>query len=203
MLKVFYNIIILITIPLNLASQNTTVKTDSSDFGKMINNYSQNLSFLISNNLSDDYIIRFIAHPSFDPEYAFQIKKTDNSSYEISTIAFKENIWYATNLDYVVKSINRRNISKKITLEIDTLFNVFIDSLSSIGTPISGDITYHLISKSNNKIKFIAINLRENTHMLIIEICELLMKYAEDVIIDEIEIQKKIDSLLLFILNKN
>ena len=114
MLKVFYNIIILITIPLNLASQNTTVKTDSSDFGKMINNYSQNLSFLINNNLSSDYIVRFIAHPSFDPEYAFQIKKTDNSSYEISTITFRENIWNANNLDYVVKSINRRNISKKL-----------------------------------------------------------------------------------------
>jgi len=195
MLKVFYKIIILVTIPLSLASQNVVNQADPYGFGEMIINYSKKISFLLNNNLSNDYIVRFIAH--FDHEYAFQIKKTDSSNYEISTIAFRENIWNANNLDSVAKNINRRNISEKIVLEIDTLFNVFIDSLSLIGVPINDDTTYHLIRKSNNTIKFTAIKSHKKTQALLIEICELLMKYAEDTSIEEIEIQKKIDTLKL------
>lgn len=59
-----------------------------------LKSYYNSLDSILRTRLGDDYLFRFTAMPSFDPEYALQIESVDEQYY-IKVISFDKNLWYA------------------------------------------------------------------------------------------------------------
>ena len=64
------------------------------DVTPQLKSYYNSLDSILRTRLGDDYLFRFTAMPSFDPEYALQIESVDEQYY-IKVISFDKNLWYA------------------------------------------------------------------------------------------------------------
>gem|GEM_PF-3452533 len=103
------------------------------DFSNKINQikkYNEQLEKTLMKNFKEDYIIRFIAKPTYNPEYAFQIRKIDSINFEIEVVFFHENLWNVQSINPTV-DVRKRNINKELVLKIDALFKIFTNTISN------------------------------------------------------------------------
>lgn len=172
---------------------------DFSDEINQIKKYNGHLEEVLMNNFKEDYIVRFIAKPTCNPEYAFQIREIDTANFEITAIFFQENLWNTQSIDSVIVEVRNRNINRKLALKIDALFNVFIDSLSdrnALGIGEDG-ISYIFIRKSKNGVKCGETWSPNETSPLgeLVYICKVLTEYVKGEDVEVVKIQKIINKL--------
>ncbi|HOQ78591.1 MAG TPA: hypothetical protein PLB65_08420 [Candidatus Cloacimonas sp.] len=144
-------LILLLMGSLNSMGQNSlTPCVDFSNEINQIKKYNEHLEKVLMNNLKEDYIIRFIAKPTYKPEYAFQIRKIDNSNFEIEAVFFQENLWNVQSINPSVY-VRKRNINKELVLKIDALFKVFTNSISNKDALVIGEDGTSFIFKRKTK----------------------------------------------------
>ncbi len=180
------------------------------DFGDEMNQikkYNSHLEEVLMNNFKDDYILRFIAKPTSNPEYAFQISEIDTANFEITAVFFQENLWTTLwntqSIDSVIVEMRNRNINKKLALKIDALFNVYTDSLSDGNALGIGedDTSYIFIRKSKNEVKCGETWSPNKSSPLgeLIYICEILTEYVKGKDDELIKVQEMINKFNLII----
>ncbi len=146
-----------------------------------IEEYNERMESLFSEKFAPDYIVRFVAKPSIEAEYAFQICKIDSSVFEITTLTLKANLWNAKNTDSVY--IKKRRIDEELVAEIDTLFKLLIDTAltkNAYGYGEGGD-TYNLFYNSEGIVKCGEAWTPVTNSLLneVIQVCDSLMRYAQ------------------------
>jgi len=143
--------------------------------------YNEKLEGLLSESLNADYIVRFIAKPPLEPEYAFQISEIDSSVFEISTLTLSANLWNTKNVDSIFRE--KREIKEVLVVEISTLFKILMGSVSAknaygVG---EGGITYNLFYSLEGTIICGEVSTPSNNSLLneVIQVCDNLMQYAQ------------------------
>lgn len=146
-----------------------------------IREYNEKLERLLSEGLNADYIVRFIAKPSIEPEYVFQIDEIDSSEFEISTLTLRSNLWNTKNVDSIF--CKKREIKEDLVIEISTLFKILIGSVSAknaygVG---EGGITYNFFYSSEGTIRCGEVATHSKNSLLneVIQVCDNLMQYAQ------------------------
>lgn len=90
--------------------------------------YNHTMDSILFENLSPDFMIRYLVKPAFDKEYGFQITKNPtNDTYVLSRFIFSENLWYAPNYDTVSMTVNSVEIPTASVDNIDYLFSHFTE----------------------------------------------------------------------------
>ena len=112
------------------------------DVTPQLKSYYNSLDSILQTRLGDDYLFRFTAMPSFDPEYALQIESVDEQYY-IKVISFDKNLWYAKdaagiNIDECFVELETELAEQVLYLSRQFIDNK-IDSVS-IGSAIDGDL---------------------------------------------------------------
>jgi len=171
---------------------------DFSDQIPQIKEYNKNLEKVFISTFYQDFLIRFIAKPSFDPEYAFQIYQVDDSAFIIEAFEMKANLWNNGNPDSV--NAFRREINITLEQEIVTLFRVIIDSQGK----------YYFSSQEDGEQYNFLVNTYEGLRCAqdesadedsdlneIIEIMDDLIQYAKDNDYNASTIEEKIKSLCM------
>lgn len=150
---------------------------------KRINQYDENLEKIFRENFKEDYILRFVAKPSFSPEYAFQINKIEDTNFEIAVLILHENLWYIKNNDSIQFTVISKNINFNLISSIDTLFRILTDSVSGVEAIGYGEdgVTYCFKYKSRDVVKCgEAWSPAENSLLDdVIQICDNLILYAQ------------------------
>lgn len=146
-----------------------------------IKEYNEKLEELLSETLNDDYIFRFVAKPSIEPEYAFQISEKDSSVFEISALILSANLWNTKNVDSLISK--KREINEYLVVEIETLFKMLMDSVSTKNAygVVEGGIIYNFFYSSEGTVSCVEA-WSPNTNSLlyeVIQICDNLMLYAQ------------------------
>ena len=181
--------------------------------------YEELLEKVLTDNFTEDFIIRYIAKPSFEPEYLFQIRETDNSSYEIEAVVFLESLWEplsASNfvyldqvnvpkvefiLDSVKRDLHKRDIDKTLAIKLDDLFNVFTSSMNEVGTGIIIEDGIGYRFKRKNKDEIIcgeAWSPNEDSPLgKLVSICDDLTLYAKGEDVDLTRLEERITELYL------
>ena len=128
------------------------------DFGKEIESikvYDEDFNKIIRTELNQDYLLRFIAQPSFDPEYVFQVEKETNTVYKLKAIMFQENLWYSDNRDSIEIDTYEKPINKELAIILDSLFKKATSSAMAKKGWIEGGLdgeTYYFYRKSETGI---------------------------------------------------
>lgn len=161
--------------------------------------YNENFSRILKDNFEEDYLVRYVAKPFIDPEFAFQIRKIDSMNYELSAVVFNENLWDAHLMDSVKADVQKRNINRTLAVRIDALFKVFTDSVSKneINQTVLDGTSYIFSHKTEETEKCGQTSDPGVDSPLgeLVWICEILMKYAKGEEIDLIKLDKRIDKL--------
>jgi len=125
-------LILLLMVSLNSMGQENSLSpcVDFSNKINQIKKYNEQLEKTLMKNFKEDYIIRFIAKPTYNPEYAFQIRKIDSINFEIEVVFFHENLWNVQSINPTV-DVRKRNINKELVLKIDALFKIFTNTISN------------------------------------------------------------------------
>jgi hypothetical protein len=159
--------------------------------------YYENLDKIINNILEKQYIVEYIVKPTFSPEYAFQIVETDNSGFEISAIYLQENLWYSKIADSVKIHTYKRTIDKDLTVKIDRLFKLFLDSIPNKIIYVAGNdgISYQFKRQENNNIKCGETwsPYKDSPVKELVTICDIIMDYVKGEDISIQYIANKID----------
>ena len=112
------------------------------DVTPQLKSYYNSLDSILQTRLGDDYLFRFTAMPSFDPEYALQIESVEKQYY-LKVISFDKNLWYAKdaagiNIDECFVELETELAEQVLYLSRQFIDNK-IDSVS-IGSAIDGDL---------------------------------------------------------------
>ena len=104
--------------------------------------YYNSLDSILQTRLGDDYLFRFTAMPSFDPEYALQIESVEEQYY-LKVVSFDKNLWYAK--DAAGINIDECSVELETELAEQVLFlsRQFVDNKTdsvSVGGTIDGDL---------------------------------------------------------------
>ena len=104
--------------------------------------YYNSLDSIFQTRLGDDYLFRFTAMPSFDPEYALQIESVEEQYY-LKVVSFDKNLWYAK--DAAGINIDECSVELETELAEQVLFlsRQFVDNKIdsvSVGGTIDGDL---------------------------------------------------------------
>lgn len=146
----------------------------------VIAEYNEKLEKLLSENLDADYMVRFIAKPSIEAEYAFQISEIDSSVYEISALTLSANLWNTKNVDSLISK--KREINEDLVVEINTLFKRLMDSVttkSAYGLG-EGGVIYNFFYSSEGTVSCVeAWSPSNNPLNEVIQVCDNLMQYAQ------------------------
>ena len=147
-------IILLMALGLKAQENNLTPCTAIDNEIKQILLYNKDLEKILLNEFKDEFILRFIAKPTFEPEYAFQIWKDSCLNMKISAIRLQENLWNSQERGSVAVFYFRRNIDKQLALEVDALFKLFTGSVQNeaFGFGLDG-ITFIFKSRSKDEVK--------------------------------------------------
>ena len=164
-----------------------------------IKQYQENLENILIENFKEDYIICFIAKPTFNPEYAFQIRKINSLNFKITAILFQKNLWYTQNTDSVKVNVYKRNIDKNLALQVDALFKLFTDSIASrkaLGLGEDG-VTFYFKRQTKEGVKCGETWSPETSSPLgeLVYICKVLIDYTKGENVKLIEIEKRINHL--------
>ena len=112
------------------------------DVTPQLKSYYNSLDSILQTRLGDDYLFRFTAMPSFDPEYALQIESVDEQYY-IKVISFDKNLWYAKDVTDINIDECFVELETELAEQVLYLSNQFIDNKIdsvSIGSTIDGDL---------------------------------------------------------------
>ena len=187
-------------------------------FYEDINEYDELLEKVLTDNFTEDYLIRFIAEISFDPEYLFQIRETDNSNYEIEAVVFQESLWesFSTSkfvyldqvkvpkiefiLDSVKRDVYKRDIDKTLVVKLDELFNVFTSDVEVFSVAICLDCSNYIFKQKTDK-GIICGETQESSIDSplgkLVSICDDLTLYAKGEDIDLTRLEERIIELYL------
>ena len=174
------------------------------DLGRAINQiklYNLSLEKTIDSNLNQDYLIRFVAKPSFEAEYAFQIEEDSIDRYQIKAILFKENLWSAKNRDSIQVVTNNRIINSYLVLQIENIFKKATNSAMarkySNALGVDG-VSYYFYRKSDSEV----ISCGEcwspskNTPLFeLVSICEILYDFTRGKTFDNNNLIGRLDNL--------
>lgn len=173
------------------------------DFGsqiEQINEYNNDLESVINSKLNPNYIIRYIAKPSFSPEYLFQIEK-QNNTYTLKTIIFKENLWYCTNRDFIKLDYWEEKIDYVTAIKLDRLFTKVTTSAESRQeSSISGidGVTYMFYKQLNTEENYCGEcwSPSKNTPLYdLVAICNSIIEMSKNNDSNYIELDNQIDVL--------
>ena len=172
---------------------------DLSESVPQIKVYNEDLEKIFISNFKQEFIVRFIAKPSFDPEYAFQIYQVDDSAFIIEAFEMKANLWYTRRTD----SINYycRDIDTKLLQKIESLFKILINSAQNKSPFMAGldGVNYNFLYNTNDVIKCAETDYIDNNSIIdeIIQLTDTLMLYAKDKDSNASHIEERIKSLCL------
>ena len=171
------------------------------DFGDMIpriKEYNEDIEKVFISNFNHDFIIRLIAKPSFDPEYAFQIYQVEDSAFIIEAFEMKANLWNTRRPDSV--NYYCRDIDIILEQAVKSLFQVIINSQTKYGI-VSGEdgVAYNFLHNTNEGTKCAETWDLDSNSVLseVIEIMDDLMQYAKDKDSNASPIEERIKSLCL------
>lgn len=176
----------LLLVPMKINGQ-TNYLNPCVDWGKKIEAikvYNEDFDKIISTELNQDYLIRFIARPSFDPESAFQIEKETHTVYRLKVILFQENLWYSDHRDSIKVDPYERSISEDLAMSLDKLFNKATSSAMTKKTSIVeglDGVTYYFYKKPETGIISCGEcwSPSDGTALFeLVNICNLLIDYA-------------------------
>lgn len=171
---------------------------DFSDQIPQIKEYNQNLENVLISNFNEEYLIRFIARPSFDPEYAFQICQAEDSAFIIEAFEMKANLWNNKRPDSIDSF--KREIDITLKGELIALFSHIIDSQTKylIRSQEDGE-QYNFMANTSEGLKCAQAESADVNSALyeVIEIMDELMRYARDKDKGAASIRKKIKSLCM------
>lgn len=161
--------------------------------------YNENLEKIFISNFKQEFIVRLIAKPSFDPEYAFQIYQVDDSAFAIETFEMKANLWYTGRTDLI--NYYCRDIDTKLLQEIESLFKSLINNAQNKSPFMAGldGVTYNFLYNTNDVIKCVETCYIDNNSIMdeIIQIVDTLMLYAKDKDYHASPIEERIKSLCM------
>lgn len=172
---------------------------DLSESVPQIKVYNEDLEKIFISNFKQEFIVRFIAKPSFDPEYAFQIYQVDDSAFIIEAFEMKANLWYTRRTD----SINYycRDIDTKLLQKIESLFKILINSAQNKSPFMAGldGVNYNFLYNTNDVIKCAETDYIDNNSIIdeIIQLTDTLMLYAKDKDSNASPIEERIKSLCI------
>jgi len=172
---------------------------DVSESIPQIKEYNKNLEKVFISTFKQGFILRFIAKPSFDPEYAFQIHQLCDSAFVIEALKMNTNIWDTKKTD----SINYycRAIDTKLLQVIESLFKVLINNAQNKSAFMAGvdGVEYNFLYNSDKGIKCVqAQSLYTNSTLSeVLEVIDDLMLYAQNEDYDASLIEEKIKSLCM------
>lgn len=172
---------------------------DLSESIQQIKEYNKNLEKVCISTFNQNFLIRFIAKPSFDPEYAFQIFQENDSAFIIEAFEMKANLWYNKRPD----SINYycRVMNTEALREIESLFKMLINNAQNKNAFNSGfdGVEYNFLCNTDEVIKCAqAQSLYTNSTLSeVLEIVDDLMLYAKDKNYDASPLEEKIKSLCI------
>lgn len=102
------------------------------DLNFLLDGYDERLEKILQEHLSEDYIIRCIYRPSFDPEWVLQVERDPElGHYQIITLSFEKNLWYHKN-DTIGTTMKFMHIEQDKALELINLTVLFIENKSNI-----------------------------------------------------------------------
>lgn len=190
-----FNVVVLCLISFTSTGQvNALTKCDSANEIEQVRIYNEKLNRMIHGSLNDDYLVRYVAKPSFDPEYAFQISELDNSTYELIALTFSQNLWYAKDVDSLF--IKRRNIDSRLVSSVANLFKLLTDSITPQHTIGDLDGTdYIFMYNSNGTIRCGQTWSPGEKNILgeVVQICDDLMLFAKGKEIELLDLEEKIN----------
>jgi hypothetical protein len=87
-------LMLFVSIQIGLAAQTNLSLCYEMNIIPRIERYNRSLDSIVSARLGDNYLVRLVVTPSFDPEYALQVELAEQS-YLLKVISFDQNLWYA------------------------------------------------------------------------------------------------------------
>lgn len=112
------------------------------DVTPQLKSYYNSLDSILQTRLGDDYLFRFTAMPSFDPEYALQIESVDEQYY-IKVISFDKNLWYAKDVTDINIDECFVELETELAEQVLYLSRQFVDNKIdsvSVGGTIDGNL---------------------------------------------------------------
>ena len=101
----------------------------------LMDGYDVRLEKILHDHLSEDFMIRCIFMPSFDPECVLQIERIPKTEdYQIITLSFEKNLWCHKN-DSIGVSTNTMCIEKNKALGLINLTCLFFENKSDLMQP--------------------------------------------------------------------
>lgn len=86
---------------------------------------------ILQDHLSEDYLVRCIYMPSFDPEWVLQIERVPKlGNYQIITLSFEKNLWYHKN-DTIRTTKNTMHIEQDKAMKLIELTHLFLENKSN------------------------------------------------------------------------
>ena len=86
---------------------------------------------ILQDHLSEDYLVRCIYMPSFDPEWVLQIERVPKlGNYQIITLSFEKNLWYHKN-DTIRTTKNTMHIEQDKAMKLIDLTHLFLENKSN------------------------------------------------------------------------
>lgn len=90
-------IVFFLSIHIGLNAQSSLSLCYRMDYIPKIESYYNSLDSIFQTRLGDNYLFRFTALPSLEPEYAMQIELVEKQYY-LRVISFNENLWHAKSI---------------------------------------------------------------------------------------------------------
>lgn len=96
----------------------------------LFDGYDERMETILQDHLSDDFLVRCIYMPSFDPEWVLQIERDPElGCYQIITLSFEKNLWCHKN-DTIRMSMNTMPIEQDQAIKLIDLTQLFLENKS-------------------------------------------------------------------------
>lgn len=126
-IKIKLLLLVLTIVQLGLYGQSQLSLCYKANHIPIIERYNNKLDSIVSCCLGNDHLFRFVAVPSQEPEYAFQISKEDNK-YWIKLIVLDNNLWYSKDRNIINTIECTKEIEAQNALLLVHTCNLFIEN---------------------------------------------------------------------------
>lgn len=144
---------LVLSIRMGVSGQTSLSLCYEMDMIPRIERYNRSLDSILSTCLSDDYLFRLVAKPSFDPEYALQMELVEGT-FVLAVLSFDQNIWYAKDANNIIVNEYKSRVEKQFAELMLSCVKQFINNRINLVCPPScmdGD-EYQFEIKENNTI---------------------------------------------------